>query len=277
MKQVTIAQTEKVPALGQGTWYMGDNPALKEDEVAALRRGVELGMTVIDTAEMYGSGKSERVVGEAIAPIRDEVFLVSKVLPHNASHEGTIEACEASLNRLGTDRLDLYLLHWPGPYPLEETIEAFQALQKQGKIRHWGVSNFDPYDMSDLRNTEGGDRVATNQVLYNLTRRGIEWDLLPQSEKDGLPIMAYSPIEQARLLRDGHLQQLASDLGVTAAQLALAWVIRRKGVIAIPKSGDVHHVEANAKASDIELSEDALSALDSLFPAPKGPTALEIL
>lgn len=277
MKTVTFAHQDVVPALGQGTWYMGDDPSRKADEVASLRRGVELGMTLIDTAEMYGSGKSESVVGEAIAPIRDDVFLVSKVLPFNASHEGTLEACEASLSRLGTDRLDLYLLHWPGPHPLEETIAAFEELQQTGKIRHWGVSNFDPNDMTELMSTQGGEQVATNQVLYNLTRRGIEWDLLPQSQEDGLPIMAYSPIEQARLLSKPELKSLASDLDLTPAQLALAWVIRESGIVAIPKAGTVAHVEENARTLEIDLNDETLSELDRLFPPPTRATSLAIL
>ncbi|SFO27631.1 Aldo/keto reductase [Cohaesibacter marisflavi] len=277
MKTVTFAHQDVVPALGQGTWYMGDDPSRKADEVASLRRGVELGMTLIDTAEMYGSGKSERVVGEAIAPIRDDVFLVSKVLPFNASHEGTLEACKASLSRLGTDRLDLYLLHWPGPHPLEETIAAFEELQQAGKIRHWGVSNFDPNDMTELMSTQGGEQVATNQVLYNLTRRGIEWDLLPQSQEDGLPIMAYSPIEQARLLSRPELKSLASDLDLTPAQLALAWVIRKSGIVAIPKAGTVAHVEENARTLEIDLTDETLSELDRLFPPPTRATSLAIL
>ena len=277
MKTVTFAHQDVVPALGQGTWYMGDDPSRKADEVASLRRGVELGMTLIDTAEMYGSGKSESVVGEAIAPIRDDVFLVSKVLPFNASHEGTLQACEASLSRLGTDRLDLYLLHWPGPHPLEETIAAFEELQQAGKIRHWGVSNFDPNDMTELMSTQGGEQVATNQVLYNLTRRGIEWDLLPQSQEDGLPIMAYSPIEQARLLSKPELKSLASDLNLTPAQLALAWVIRESGIVAIPKAGTVAHVEENARTLEIDLNNETLSELDRLFPPPTRATSLAIL
>ncbi|WP_321446719.1 aldo/keto reductase [uncultured Cohaesibacter sp.] len=277
MKTVTFAHQDVVPALGQGTWYMGDDPSRKADEVASLRRGVELGMTLIDTAEMYGSGKSESVVGEAIAPIRDDVFLVSKVLPFNASHEGTLQACEASLSRLGTDRLDLYLLHWPGPHPLEETIAAFEELQQAGKIRHWGVSNFDPNDMTELMSTQGGEQVATNQVLYNLTRRGIEWDLLPQSQEDGLPIMAYSPIEQARLLSKPELKSLASDLDLTPAQLALAWVIRESGIVAIPKAGTVAHVEENARTLEIDLNDETLSELDRLFPPPTRATSLAIL
>nr|WP_321979921.1 aldo/keto reductase [uncultured Cohaesibacter sp.] len=277
MKTVTFAHQDVVPALGQGTWYMGDDPSRKADEVASLRRGVELGMTLIDTAEMYGSGKSESVVGEAIAPIRDDVFLVSKVLPFNASYEGTLEACEASLSRLGTDRLDLYLLHWPGPHPLEETIAAFKELQQTGKIRHWGVSNFDPNDMTELMSTQGGEQVATNQVLYNLTRRGIEWDLLPQSQEDGLPIMAYSPIEQARLLSKPELKSLASDLDLTPAQLALAWVIRESGIVSIPKAGTVAHVEENARTLEIDLNDETLSELDRLFPPPTRATSLAIL
>ena len=277
MKTVTFAGQDTVSALGQGTWYMGDEPSRKASEIAALRRGVELGLTLIDTAEMYGSGKSECVVGEAIAPIRDDIFLVSKVLPYNASYEGTLAACEASLSRLGTDRLDLYLYHWPGPHPLEEAIEAFEKLQEQGKIRHWGVSNFDPNDMAELMSTDGGDKVATNQVLYNLTRRGIEWDLLPQAQEDNLPIMAYSPIEQARLLAMPAMKALASDLGLSPSQLALAWVLSREGVIPIPKAGSVPHVEDNAKALEISLSQDTLDELDRLFPPPRQAMSLEMI
>nr|WP_321459324.1 aldo/keto reductase [uncultured Cohaesibacter sp.] len=277
MKSVIFAERDEVPALGQGTWYMGDDPSRKADEIAALRRGVELGLKLIDTAEMYGSGKSERVVGEAIAPIRDEVFLVSKVLPYNATYEGTLSACEASLSRLGTDRLDLYLYHWPGPHPLEEAIAAFEELQQQGKIRHWGVSNFDPNDMAELYSTAGGDRVATNQVLYNLTRRGIEWDLLPQAQEDDLPIMAYSPIEQARLIAKPELKKLAASMDLTAAQLALSWVIQRTGIIAIPKAGSVAHVEENARTLDITLSAEILAELDRLFPPPTRATSLEMI
>ncbi|SNY93824.1 Aldo/keto reductase [Cohaesibacter sp. ES.047] len=277
MKSVTIGTSETVPALGQGTWYMGDDARNKDDEIAALRRGVELGMTLIDTAELYGSGRSETLVGEAFSGMRDDVFLVSKVLPYNASEKGTIASCEMSLKRLGTDRLDLFLLHWPGTHPLEETVEAFEKLQKDGKIRYWGVSNFNSMEMAALSSVSGGDKVATNQVLYNLTRRGIEWDQLPSAERKGLPTMAYSPIEQARLLADSKLQTLASDLGLTTAQLALAWVLRREHMIAIPKAGKVAHVEENAKAAEIELTQDTLDTLDQMFPPPTGPSGLDIL
>ncbi|WP_319529127.1 aldo/keto reductase [uncultured Cohaesibacter sp.] len=265
MKAVRISPDETVPALGQGTWNMGDEAKKRKDEIASIRRGIELGLTVIDTAEMYGSGRSESLVGEAINGLRDEVFLVTKVLPYNASHKGTIAACEMSLKRLGTDRLDLFLLHWPGSYPLEETVSAFEELQRAGKIRYWGVSNFDPMEMAALSSVKGGDKVAANQVLYNLTRRGIEWDLLPSAEKHGLPTMAYSSIEQARLLADTELQELAADLGLTASQLALAWVLRRKQLIAIPKASKVAHLEENAKAAEIELSAETLQTLDALF------------
>ncbi|PLW77404.1 aldo/keto reductase [Cohaesibacter celericrescens] len=277
MKFVPIGHDETVPALGQGTWFMGDVADGRADEIAALRRGVELGMKVIDTAEMYGSGASEILVGEAIAPIRDDVFLVSKVLPHNASQTGTIKACEQSLKRLKTDRIDLYLLHWRGPTDLEETIAAFEELKQAGKIRHWGVSNFDAEDMEELLDTPGGEEVVTNQVLYNLTRRGIEWDQLPQSEGDGLSIMAYSPIEQARLLAIAPLQNLAEDLDITPAQLALSWVLRNPTVIAIPKAGTLKHVEENARAAEIVLTQDVLNELDMIFPAPLEATSLEML
>ncbi|WP_176082766.1 aldo/keto reductase [Martelella sp. HB161492] len=277
MKTVTLPGGEKVSAMGQGTWYVGDDPALRNQEIAAINRGIDLGMTLIDTAEMYGDGRSERRVGEAIATRRDEVFLVSKVLPYHASLKGTVSACEASLKRLGTDCLDLYLLHWPGSVPLEETVEAFERLQQAGKIRHWGVSNFDVEDMETLVATGGGDAVAVNQVLYNLTRRGIEWDLLDWCQEEGVPVMAYSPVEQARLLREAGLFRLAGDLDLTPAQLALAWVMRRSHVIAIPKAARPDHVEENAKAAEISLSEETLAMLDRIFAPPNGPEALEML
>ncbi|TPW32261.1 aldo/keto reductase [Martelella alba] len=277
MKTVTLPGGEKVSAMGQGTWYVGDDPALRNQEIAAINRGIDLGMTLIDTAEMYGDGRSERRVGEAIATRRDEVFLVSKVLPYHASLTGTVSACEASLKRLGTDCLDLYLLHWPGSVPLEETVEAFERLQQAGKIRQWGVSNFDVEDMETLVAAPGGDAVAANQVLYNLTRRGIEWDLLDWCKEEDVPVMAYSPVEQARLLREAGLFRLSGEVGLTPAQLALAWVMRHDHVIAIPKAARPDHVEENAKAAETTLSDETLAALDQLFAPPNGPEALEML
>ncbi len=277
MKTVRLPTGEDVPALGLGTWMLGDDPRKRADEIAALRRGLDLGMTLVDTAEMYGEGASERLVGEAIAGRRDEVFLVSKVYPHNASREGTVAACERSLKRLGTDRLDLYLLHWRGRYPLAETVAAFEALKAAGKIRHWGVSNLDPSDMNELVGAPGGEGVAANQVLYNLTRRGVEWDLLPWMQQRGVPLMAYSPVEQARLLKDRHLAALAAEFGASPAQLALAFVLDRKGVIAIPKAGRIAHMEDNVGALEVVITDELRSALDKLFPPPKRGTPLEMI
>ena len=276
-RSVRLPSGLDVPMLGQGTWFMGDRPDLKAEEIKALRRGIDLGATLIDTAEMYGNGAAETLVGEAIRDCRDDVFLVSKVLPNHAGCEGTITACEASLKRLGTDRIDLYLLHWRGHIPLAETIEAFDELVSTGKIRHWGVSNLDPSDMQELFGVSGGSAVQTNQVLYNLSRRGIEFDLLPWCRSQNIPIMAYSPIEQGRLLTHPALSAIAKGHHETPAQIALAWLLRQDGVIAIPKSGRVSHVEENYRALDVILSDDELAALDRAFPAPSGPTPLEML
>ena len=214
MKIVTLPSGEKLPALGQGTWNMGDGGEARTEEIATLQLGLDLGLKVIDTAEMYGEGQAEELIGEAIAGRRDQAFLVSKVYPHNASRKGTVAACERSLKRLRTDRIDLYLLHWRGSIPFSETIEGFMALQKAGKIRYWGVSNLDLDDMQELFSLPGGEAVATNQLLYNLTRRGIEWDLAPWLRGKRIPVMAYSPIEQSRLLRNPKLAEFA--LGKTA-------------------------------------------------------------
>ena len=277
MKTVRLPSGETVPALGLGTWMMGDDQSRRADEIAALRRGLDLGITLIDTAEMYGEGASERLVGEAIASRRDEVFLVSKVYPHNASKAGTVAACERSLKRLGTDRLDLYLLHWRGKYPLAETVEAFEGLKAAGKIRHWGVSNLDADDMDELLAVPGGEAVVTNQVLYNLSRRGIEWDLLPSLQRRGIPVMAYSPVEQAKLLRERRLAALAADHGASVAQLALAFVLDRDGVIAIPKAGRAAHVEDNAGALDVVVTDELRASLDALFPPPRRAVPLEMI
>ena len=277
MKQVRIAVGEFVPALGMGTWMIGDDRTRRAEETATLQRGIELGMNLIDTAEMYGDGTSERLVGEAIRGRRDQVFLVSKVYPHNASRRGTAAACERSLKRLGVDCLDLYLLHWRGSVPLQETIEGFEALQAQGKIRHWGVSNLDTADMEELVGLSGGARVAADQVLYNLSRRGIEWDLLPWCQTRQIPLMAYSPIEQARLLRQPGLRHLAAKHGATPAQLALAWLLRQDGVIAIPKASTRQHLEENFAAVTLSLDDAVLAELDRLFPPPRNATPLEML
>jgi diketogulonate reductase-like aldo/keto reductase len=277
MKQVTLPDGERVPALGMGTWNMGDRPAARAEEIATLRLGLDLGLRLIDTAEMYGEGLSEALIGEAIAGRRDEVFLVSKVYPHNATRRGIAAACERSLQRLGTDRLDLYLLHWRGSVPLEETVQGLQALQREGKIRHYGVSNLDLSDMEELWEVPGGDAVAVNQLLYNLSRRGIEWDLLPWLRERRVPVMAYSPIEQARLLRHPKLVGFARDCGMTPPQVALAWLLARDDIIAIPKTGHRERLKENVGALSHTLTAEQLAALDDIFPPPKGPRALEML
>lgn len=277
MKTVKLPDGELIPAFGMGTWRMGEKRALREREIAALRYGLELGVRVIDTAEMYGEGTAETLVAEAMAGRRDEIFIVSKVYPHNASRRGAIAACERSLARLRTDRIDLYLLHWRGSVALEETVAAFEQLKRDGKIRHWGVSNLDLSDMEELVRVANGDAVSTDQVLYNLERRGVEWDLLPWLRKRGIPVMAYSPIEQARLARRPELAKLAREHGMTAAQMALAWLLAREGVMVIPKSSDPDRMKENYAALEISLSADQLSALDRLFPPPGGPSALPML
>jgi aldehyde reductase len=277
MKQVSLSSGERVPALGQGTWYMGEDRSARQEEVAALQLGLDLGLTLIDTAEMYAEGGAEQVVGEALVGRRDQAFLVSKVYPHNASRQGAIAACERSLQRLKTDHIDLYLLHWRGPYPLAETVEAFEALQRAGKIRHWGVSNLDLTDMQELRRVPGGEACAANQLLYNLSRRGIEWDLLPWLRQQGVATMAYSPIEQARLLGQKGLQDFARRHSMTPAQAALAWLLAQEGVIAIPKSAHLIRVRENAAAREIALDPAQLAELDRLFAPPTGPSALEML
>ena len=275
--QIKLPSGQNVPALGQGTWYMGENAGERHHEVEALRYGIELGMTLIDTAEMYADGEAEEVVGEAITGRRDDVFLVSKVLPYNASRTGTIEACERSLERFGTDRIDLYLLHWRGRHPLAETIAAFEELQQAGKIVAWGVSNFDTGDMKELFSVTGGQAVASNQILYNLTRRGPEFDLMPWCGQHGIPLMAYSPIEQGRLLGNRALAEIAAEYSVTPAAVALAWIMRKGNVVAIPKSSNLHHVRDNRKAADLRLSEEQLARLDRAFAPPSRKVALEML
>jgi diketogulonate reductase-like aldo/keto reductase len=274
--RVTLPGGETVPALGQGTWYMGDSGHRRAGEVRALQAGLDLGMSLIDTAEMYADGGAEEVTGEAIRGRRDEVFVVSKVLPSHGSRTATIAACERSLRRLGTDRIDLYLLHWRGNYALEDTLTGFEALLQAGKIRYWGVSNFDVDDMEELL-AAGGGAVAANQVLYNLTRRGIEHDLLGWSADHRVPLMAYSPIEQGRLLGDRTLARVAAAHDATPAQVALAFVLGRPGVIAIPKSANLEHVRENAGAAEITLTEADRRALDAAFPPPNGKRRLEML
>lgn len=275
--QIILPSGERVAALGQGTWFMGEDAHARAQEVSALQCGIDLGMNLIDTAEMYADGGAEEVVGEAIKTRRDQVFLVSKVLPYNASRNGTIEACERSLARLGTDHIDLYLLHWRGRYPLAETLAAFDELQAAGKIRAWGVSNFDVDDMEELEALTDGRSVATNQILYNLTRRGPEYDLIPWCDARKIPLMAYSPIEQGRLLGNTVLADIAQEIGFKPAAVALAWTMRNGNVIAIPKSANLAHLRDNARATDIKLSPDQLLRLDRAFAPPSRKIPLEML
>jgi diketogulonate reductase-like aldo/keto reductase len=242
---VLLPASEAIPALGQGTWQMAEDTSRRTQEINALRLGLELGMTLIDTAEMYGEGAAEDLVAEAIAGQRDEVFLVSKVYPHHASRSGVVQACERSLKRLQTGRLDLYLLHWRGSVPLKDTVTGTEELRRSGKIRHWGVSNFDTNDMQELARVANGADCATNQVLYNVTRRGPEFDLIPWTAARRMPLMAYSPIGQGRLPQSGALQVIGDKHGASAFQIALAWLLQRPGVIAIPKAGDLDHVRDN--------------------------------
>ncbi|MFI5801393.1 aldo/keto reductase [Streptomyces sp. NPDC051561] len=273
-RTVTFPSGATVPALGQGTWHMGDRHARRAGELAALRRGLDLGMSLIDTAEMYGGGAAEELVGEAIRGRRDEVFLVSKVLPSNADALGTVDACHASLRRLGTDRIDLYLLHWRGGVPLAETVEALEGLVSDGSVGAWGVSNLDVDDLDEL---PAGALPETDQILYNLTRRGPEYDLLPWCRARAVPAMAYSPLEQGRLLGHPALDSVAEAHGATPLQVALAWVLRHDDVIAIPKAATVAHVEDNHAALDLVLTPDDLKALDDAFPAPVRKEPLEML
>ena len=277
IRTLKLPSGEIVPVLGQGTWKMGEDRRRRADEVAALKLGLDLGITLIDTAEMYASGGAEEVVAEAIDGRRDETFVVSKVLPSNASRAGVKRACESSLKRLATDRIDLYLLHWPGSVPLSETVEAFEALKMEGKIRHWGVSNFDTDEMEDLAGLPNGGNVQTNQVLYNLSRRGPEFDLAPWCVKRGIPLMAYSPVEQGALARNARLEAVAARHNATAAQVALAWAMAQEGVVAIPKAGRQDHVRQNAAALNIELTAEDFAELDRGFPPPTRKRGLEMI
>ncbi len=277
MRHVTLSNGAAVPALGLGTWKMGEDSRQRASEVKALQRGLDLGLSLIDTAEMYAEGGSEEVVAGAISGRRDKVYLVSKVYPHNASRAGIPAACERSLKRLKTDRLDLYLLHWRGSYPLSETVDAFERLVAQGKIRAWGVSNFDTDDMEELAGVAKPAACVTDQVLYHLGSRGIEFDLLPACQRDGIAVMAYSPLGQGDVLDDATLMKIAKARGMSPATIALAWVLRQPGMIAIPKAATVAHVEANAAAQDLVLEPAELAALDNAFAAPKGKTALGML
>ncbi|MFF4209371.1 aldo/keto reductase [Streptomyces sp. NPDC001796] len=273
-RTVVLPSGVAVPVLGQGTWRMGEDPGRRSAEVSALRVGLDLGMTLIDTAEMYGDGAAEEVVAEAVAGRRDEVFLVSKVLPSHADARGVAEACRGSLRRLCTDRIDLYLLHWRGDVPLEETVEAFESLVREGAIGSWGVSNLDVEDLADL---PSGAEPQTDQVLYNLSRRGPEHSLLPKCRALSIPVMAYSPVEQGRLLGNAALREVAAAHGATPAQIALAWVLRHDDVIAIPKASSREHVQENRAALQVDLTAEDLATLDRAFPPPRSRRPLEIL
>lgn len=276
MRHVTLPGGEQVPALGIGTWRMGENSGERRQEVAILRQGLDLGLSLIDTAEMYGEGEAESIVGEAIAGRRDGVFIVSKVYPHNASRKGVVAACERSLSRLGSGNIDLYLLHWRGTHPLAETVEGFENLKRDGKIRHWGVSNFGASDMDELLALGAGPSCAASQVKYHLGERGIEWELLPRMQERAIPVMAYSPLGQGGLLRDATLARVARRHGTTAAGVALGWVLREESVIAIPKTSKPDHLDEIVAARDVSLQEEDLAELDAAFPPPRRPAPLSI-
>jgi diketogulonate reductase-like aldo/keto reductase len=277
LRFVTLRSGERVPALGQGTWHMGENRRHAAEEEAALRLGIDLGMTLIDTAEMYGSGGAEELIARAAHGIRDKLFIVSKVYPHNGSRAGVVAACERSLRRLGTDRIDLYLLHWRGSIPLAETLEGFLRLERDGKIRHHGVSNFDRADMAEWSALKGGDTVAADQVLYNLARRGPEWDLVPWCREHQVAIMAYTPLGTGGMLGKPALAEVARRRGAPPAQIALAWLLRQQSTIVIPKASRPEHVRENRGALDVQLTTEDLTALDRAFPPPKGKSSLDML
>lgn len=277
MKHVTLPCGQKVSALGLGTWRMGEDAELLRREADVLRHGLDAGLNLIDTAEMYGEGGAELVVAEALNGRRDETYIVSKVYPHNASYDGVIAACERSLGRLRTDRIDLYLLHWRGQYPLDETVSGFERLKSDGKIEHWGVSNLDADDMNELLGVRDGKKCAVDQVLYNLSDRGIEWSLKPKLEEHEIPVMAYCPLGEGRLLRYASLATLADRHDVTPASIALAWLISHQRTIAIPKTSRMERIGPIVAALDVELDEDDLALLDHEFPPPDGPSALSIV
>ena len=277
MRTVRLPDGTEVPGLGQGTWHMGERSSAAKAEVAALKLGIELGMTLIDTAEMYGNGGAEELVAEASQGVRDRLFIVSKVYPHNASRAGVVAACERSLKRLRTDRIDLYLLHWRGSHPLVETVEGFDVLRAKGMIRYWGVSNFDTRDMAGLVRLPSGANCATNQVLYHVDSRGIEYDLLPWCAQHKMPIMAYSPVGQGgRLLRSKALATVAKRHNATPAQIAIAWTMRHDNVISIPKASDPGHVRENAACGSITLTADDLAVIDATHPPPASKQSLDI-
>ena len=275
-RTVPLPSGEQIPALGQGTWHMAEDPAARGEELRTLRLGLDLGLTLIDTAEMYGDGAAEELVAEAIDGRRDEVFLVTKVLPANATRHGTKEACRRSLKRLRTDRIDLFLLHWRGQLPLAPTVEAFRELEQAGVIRHWGVSNFDAVELAELIAVGGGDGVQTDQVLYNLSQRQAEFELLPWCRDRGMPLMAYSPVDRGALVANDVVVEIAEKHDATPAQIALAWVLRHPDVCAIPKASIHEHVRENARAVDLRLDREDLKLLDEEFPPPVGPAPLNL-
>jgi diketogulonate reductase-like aldo/keto reductase len=275
VQTLRLPSGRSIPALGQGTVRMGDKSERRRDEVAALRIGLDLGLVLIDTAEMYADGGAEEVVGEAIRGRREDVFLNSKVLPENATRDGTIAACERSLKRLKTDYLDLYLLHWREDVPLEETFDALQALKRAGKIRDYGVSNFDVSDMEEARHLPGGEEIVTNQVFYNLSHRGIEWDLLPWSRMRGLPVMAYSPLDEGKLAKNRKLKPIAERHTASPAQVALSWLLGQEGLIVFPKAADPAHVRENRAALDLRLTDEDLKDLDQAFRPPRKKVKLQ--
>jgi diketogulonate reductase-like aldo/keto reductase len=277
MRYVTLATGERVPQLGLGTWHMGERGSNRAAEADALKAGIDLGLTLIDTAEMYGEGGAEEVVSAAVAGRRDEVFIVSKVYPHNASANGTVAACERSLKRLKTDRIDLYLLHWRGSYPLSETVGAFEKLKAAGKIRHWGVSNFDVDDMAELRGVRNGGACISNQVLYHLGSRAIDYDLIGDCARHKVMVMAYSPMGQGRILNNKAIGEVAGKHGVSPAAVAIAWTMRHPHVVSIPKAARLEHVKANAAAADLELDAGDLRILDAAFAPPKRKQPLGML
>jgi diketogulonate reductase-like aldo/keto reductase len=277
IETVTLPTGEAIPKLGQGTWEMGERANARKDEIAALRAGVELGMTLVDTAEMYGDGESEKLIAEALGSLREDIFIVSKVYPHNGSERGVQAACERSLKRLKTDRIDLYLLHWRGGEDLEGAVAGFEKLKRDGKIRHWGVSNFDTDDMDELFALDDGNACASNQILYNVARRGPEFELLPWLRERSLPAMAYSPVDHARLPKKSVLNDIAAARGVSMFQIALAWVLQQPGVCSIPKASNVAHVKENRAAADIALTREEVAQIDSHFRPPKSKQHLEML
>jgi diketogulonate reductase-like aldo/keto reductase len=277
MPKVRLADGSLVPALGMGTWRMGESARRRRKEVAALRAGIEAGMTLVDTAEMYADGAAEQVLAEAMAGRRDEVFVVSKVYPHNAGAKSTISACERSLRRLRTDRLDLYLLHWRGSIPLAETVDAFERLRGEGKIVRWGVSNFDTDDVEELLALPQGAHCAVNQVLYHLGERGIEWSVAPLCRRHAIAVMAYSPVGEGALLKHAELVRIAHGIGATPAQVALRWILEHDDVIAIPQTSNVAHVHENRAAASLALPSATLAELDAAFPPPRGPARLAVI